>query len=952
MASQIMATRSHQGSLLQYFPSTTSLKKLRSDLLPPFAPSLRFSRSVGGKQTKLCRNVQKVPYCKLQTGANSLPELRSVLCKPNESSKCHLHGHRSCDRASWSKCGFHGKKTQISAVSNLEVAELSQASDTTGAPSSDSVILDVQGMMCGGCVARVRNLLRADERVNTVAVNMLTETAAIRLKPSAVLGGEDKSKLGVELASHLTTCGFPSKPRLAEKVEGSVFEKREALARKREELLVKSRGQVAFAWGLAALCCGTHATHFLHSVGIHAFMSGATMSFLHNPIYKACIAAVTLLGPGRDLLVDGAKGLWRKSPNMNSLVGLGALASFAISAASLGFPDLNWDASFFDEPVMLLAFVLLGRALEGQARAEASSSMQDLLSLLPSRSRLVVSETGAGEAVENEDEMKQALVIGIDSEQLRPGDCVQVLPGETIPVDGRVIKGKSAVDESMLTGEPLPVPKTRGHNVSAGTINWEGPITVEATATGAQSTVSNIIKLVEEAQGREAPVQRLADVIAGPFAFTIMALSAATFSFWYYFGTNIFPDVLYNDAAGPDGSVLLLSLKLAIDVLVVACPCALGLATPTAVLVGTSVGAKQGLLIRGGDILERLAGIDAVIFDKTGTLTNGRPSVAAVTAVEGLDVNDIVQMAAAVEKNTVHPIAAAVVRHAEALQLESLATQGQLTEPGCGALAEVNGSLVAVGTFDWVQGVCSRSSSSQMLDPELEKTLRETLSRNMSLSYAKQSQTVVFVGMEAKGIIGAMAVTDSLRHDAKDTVERLQEMNTKTLMLSGDKLASVAKVGAEVGIGEEAVRAELRPHEKSQFISSLQDQGYRVAMVGDGVNDAPALACADVGMALKIHSRMDAASDAASVILLGNRLSQVVDAIELSQATLLKVRQNLAWALGYNLVSIPLAAGVFLPAFDFCLTPSLAGGMMAVSSILVVTNSLLLRFYRPSSSKR
>ncbi|BFI43191.1 hypothetical protein MPTK2_8g15930 [Marchantia polymorpha subsp. ruderalis] len=951
MTSQLVSPVVHQGSS---FPSLAGHKSgegysgmgsLRSEFFLPLAPSLRLSRSYGSREAKVYRHIRRVALHDIEAGASSLSCLKSSLPRLDKSSKLASQGYRGCRNG----CGSRARGTKRFAISNLEVTGLSETSDAIGTQDTDSVILDVQGMMCGGCVARVRNLLSADDRVNTVAVNMITETAAIRLKPSS-LAAEDKLKVGGELASFLTGCGFTSKPRPAGKAEGSVHKKREELARKREELLLKSRGQVAFAWGLAALCCGTHATHFLHSVGIHAFMDGTTMGFLHNPIYKACIASVTLLGPGRDLLLDGAKALWRKSPNMNSLVGVGACASFAISAASLAFPDLNWDASFFDEPVMLLAFVLLGRALEGQARAEASSSMQDLLSLLPSRSRLVVSETGAGNVLEDEAALSQGLVVGVDSEQLRRGDCILVLPGETIPVDGIVIKGKSAVDESMLTGEPLPVAKTSGNSVSAGTINWEGPITVEATATGAESTVSSIIRLVEEAQGREAPVQRLADVVAGPFAFTIMAMSAATFSFWYYIGTNMFPDVLYNDAAGPDGSALLLSLKLAIDVLVVACPCALGLATPTAVLVGTSVGAKQGLLIRGGDILERLASVDTVIFDKTGTLTKGHPSVAAVTSVNGNDENDILQIAAAVEKNTVHPIAAAIVRRAEALQLESLDTQGQLTEPGCGALAEVNGSIVAVGLFDWVQGICGRSSSeTPKPGAELEKILRDTLSTKMSFSPAKQSQTVVFIGIEGKGIVGAVAVTDSLRPDATETVRRLHNMNTKTLMLSGDKKASVSKVGAEVGIGEGAVHAELRPHEKSQFITSLQDQGHRVAMVGDGVNDAPALACADVGMALKVHSRLDAASDAASVILLGNRLSQVVDAIELSRATLGKVHQNLAWALGYNLISIPLAAGVFLPAYDFSLTPSIAGGMMAASSILVVTNSLLLRFYRPSS---
>ena len=801
--------------------------------------------------------------------------------------------------------------------------------------SSDVVLLDVEGMMCGGCVARVRSLLSSQEFVETAAVNMLTETAAIRFRPDAEGSVES---LGSELAVHLTNCGFPSKRRDASVAEGSIGEKRDEIARKKEEALNKSTAQVAFAWSLVALCCGSHATHLLHSVGIH--LHGPFLNLFHNPVWKCSIASVTLFGPARELLLDGFKAMARKSPNMNTLVGVGACAAFAISAISLANPGLNWDASFFDEPVMLLAFVLLGRSLEGRARAQASSDMQELLSLVPSKSRLVLSEDSE-EAPEEAEALSDGLHLLVETEQIRPGDCMLVLPGETIPVDGKIILGRSAVEEAMLTGEPLPVPKSKGDSVSAGTINWEGPIKVQAITTGAKSAVASIVKLVEEAQGREAPVQRLADAIAGPFAFTIMALSSATFAFWYFIGTNLFPDVLLNDAAGPDGDALLLSLKLAIDVLVVACPCALGLATPTAVLVGTSLGAKRGLLVRGGDVLERLAGVDSVVFDKTGTLTEGCPSVAGIATVEGFSGEDVLALAAAVEKHTIHPIGSAVISQAEVKQIKILPTQGQLTEPGFGALAEVDGCIAAVGLYEWVSGCCKDNPSSERASHLRDALLEQTL----NTSNLERSQTVVFVGLEGHGVIGAIAVNDNLRQDAKQTITNLKSKGLRTVILSGDKEDAAANVASLVGIAKEDVQGGLRPQDKSNYVSQLRKEGSTVAMIGDGVNDAPALACANVGMALKTQARVDAASDAASVILLGNRLSQVVDAIDLSRATMNKVYQNLAWALAYNIVSVPLAAGVLLPSQDFALTPSIAGGMMAMSSIIVVTNSLLLRFH-------
>lgn len=787
--------------------------------------------------------------------------------------------------------------------------------------------------MCGACAARVRSILSADDRVDSAAVNMLTETAAVRLGTS----GDEPERVAEELAERLAQCGFPSKRRRTGLgVQENVRKWRE-MAERKEKLLAASRNRVAFAWTLVALCCGSHGTHLLHSLGIHV-AHGSFLDILHNSYVKCGIALGSLLGPGRELLLDGLRAFANASPNMNSLVGFGSIAAFLISAMSLLNPGLQWEASFFDEPVMLLGFVLLGRSLEERARLQASSDMNELLSLVSSQSRLIISspeENPTSDSFLSAD----AISIEVPTDDVRIGDTILVLPGETIPVDGKVLGGRSVVDESMLTGESLPVFKEHGHSVSAGTVNWDGPLRIEAVKTGAMSTISKIVRMVEEAQAHQAPIQRLADSIAGPFVYSVMTLSAATFAFWYYIGTHIFPDVLLNDIAGPDADPLLLSLKLSVDVLVVSCPCALGLATPTAILVGTSMGAKQGLLIRGGNVLERLAGIDVIALDKTGTLTEGKPVVTAIASLD-YEESEILRLAAAVEKTASHPIAKAILDKAESLNFGVPSTSGQLTEPGFGSLAEVDGSLVAVGRLDWVhERFQKKASTSELLD--LENRVG-CLSSSMATS-SKQSKSVVYVGKEGEGIIGAIAISDVLRYDAKSTVSKLQGMGIKSVLVSGDREEAVTSVGEMVGIG--TINAALTPQQKSSIISSLQAEGHSVAMVGDGINDAPSLALADVGIALQIEAKENAASDAASVILLGNRLSQIVDAISLAQATMAKVHQNLAWAVAYNAVAIPIAAGVLLPNFDFAMTPSLSGGLMALSSIFVVSNSLLLQLH-------
>ncbi|CAJ2643762.1 unnamed protein product [Trifolium pratense] len=855
---------------------------------------------------------------------------------PLSTKRRRIHHHRKILRQNFSVSNSFS--TEIRSPQSPLLQLQPQTKDSP-------VLLDVTGMMCGGCVSRVKNILSSDERVDSVVVNMLTETAAIKLKQL----DEESTSVAESLARRLSECGFPTKKRESGLGVAENVRKWKELVKKKEELLAKSRNRVAFAWTLVALCCGSHASHIFHSLGIHighghGHGNGTFLEILHNSYVKGGLALGSLLGPGRELLFDGLNAFKKGSPNMNSLVGFGSIAAFIISSISLLNPELAWDASFFDEPVMLLGFVLLGRSLEEKARIQASSDMNELLSLISTQSRLVITSSEGSPSTDSV-LSSDSICVEVPTDDIRVGDSVLVLPGETIPIDGRVIAGRSVVDESMLTGESLPVFKEEGLTVSAGTINWDGPLRIESSSTGSNTMISKIVRMVEDAQSREAPVQRLADSIAGPFVFSIMTLSAATFAFWYFVGTNIFPDVLLNDIAGPEGDPLLLSLKLSVDVLVVSCPCALGLATPTAILVGTSLGARKGLLIRGGDVLERLAGVNYIALDKTGTLTRGKPVVSATGSIH-YGESEILQIAAAVEKTASHPIAKAIINKAESLELVLPLTKGQIVEPGFGTLAEVDGRLVAVGSLEWVH----ERFKTKMNPSDLMILERSLMNHSSSTSSSKYSKTVVYVGREGEGVIGVIAISDIVREDAESTVTRLKNKGIKTVLLSGDREEAVATIAETVGIENDFVKASLSPQQKSAFISSLKAAGHHVAMVGDGINDAPSLAAADVGIALQNEAQENAASDAASIILLGNKISQVIDALDLAQATMAKVYQNLSWAVAYNVVAIPIAAGLLLPQFDFAMTPSLSGGLMAMSSILVVSNSLLLKLHGSKTS--
>ncbi len=790
------------------------------------------------------------------------------------------------------------------------------------APETKKITLDVGSMKCGGCVKTVEKLLLQHPGAIAACVNLVTEVAVVECQV-------DTEPL--ELAEKLTLAGYPTKPRYAQlsQTEISTLAPEDPHQKQQKEMRL-ALGQLITSTVLL----------LLSSLG-HLPESLLALPLLKNIWLHWGLATVTLLIPGRPIIVDGWRGLQRNAPNMNTLVALGTLTAYSASVVALLFPQLGWEC-FFDEPVMLLGFILLGRTLEQQARGKAAAAFKRLLALQPQFARLIAQPQGEFTVSDRQSSVE------IPADRVRVGEWLQVLPGEKIPVDGEVVAGQTTVDESMLTGEALPAIKQPGDIVTAGTLNKSGAIALRATRTGSDTTLAQIVALVETAQTRKAPVQKLVDTVAGYFTYGVLAAALLTFLFWYFIGTHIWTDVLFAGHAAMDEhslhtqhlanaqilqpSPLLLSLKLAISVMVVACPCAMGLATPTAILVGTGVGAEAGLLIKGGDVLERVHQLDTVVFDKTGTLTSGHPTVTDCIVAEELlppAYPHILQIAAAVESGTSHPLAAAIVQAAQQQNLSILAAKDFYTEPGLGVSAVLtDGAKVLVGNAQWLSQHAIEIPDAQSLQAQ---------------ALAAAGKTVVFVASDR--LIGLIAASDTLRADACQVVERLRiELGLRVMLLTGDKLAAAKAVATQLGIGDDDIIADIRPAGKAAAIQHLQAQHHRVAMVGDGINDAPALSQADVGIALKAGT--DVAMEAAQIVLMRDRLTDVVAAIELSRATFHKIRQNLFWAFAYNTLGIPIAAGVLLPSLDFVLNPAAAGALMAFSSVSVVTNSLLLRRFR------
>jgi Cu2+-exporting ATPase len=811
---------------------------------------------------------------------------------------------------------------------------------TVPVATRETYMLDVGGMKCAGCVKAVENQLLRQSGVLTATVNLVTEAAFVECEP-----GVDPQTL----AQTLTETGFPSKLRYA---QGDVDDSESLTpAEKQQQETQRQLRQVIIAAALLLFSAIGHLDHF----------GWITVPGLDNIWLHWGLATLALLGPGRPILTDGWRGLRHNMPNMNTLVGLGTLTAYTASLVALLFPGLGWEC-FFDEPVMLVGFILLGRALEQHARSRAAGAYQALIALQPSIARLVqVPNHPTDTALAN------SVILEIPASRVKVGEWLQVLPGDKIPVDGDVMAGQTTVNESMLTGEAMPVLKRAGDSVTSGSLNLSGVITIKATRTGQDTTLAQIINLVETAQTRKAPIQGLADIVAGYFTYGVMALALLTFLFWYFIGIPLWSEHIFAHAhllgsahtmihsptlpLSHSPTPLLLSLKLAIAVLVIACPCALGLATPTAILVGSSLGAEKGLLIRGGDVLEKAHQLKTVVFDKTGTLTLGQPTVTDVLPLsEAWTARTLLQMAATAESGTQHPLAVAIQQAAVEQNLSFLLAHEFHTEPGFGISATVEGKQVLLGTQKWLE--------------QHAITINSTAA-STGRWLAAAGKTPIYVSVEGQ-LIGLIAVQDRLRPDAKATVEQLQHMGLQVFMLTGDQAAVAASIAQTLRLSENHVFADVRPEDKAKVVKQLQQTApihaftqWRkflehfslknlktehpplVAMIGDGINDAPALAQADIGIAM--NSGTDVAIETASIILMRDQLSDVVEAIRLSRATFNKIRQNLFWAFIYNALGIPIAAGLLLPSWGIVLSPATAGALMAFSSVSVVTNSLLLR---------
>ncbi len=768
--------------------------------------------------------------------------------------------------------------------------------------ATTTIVLDIAGMKCAGCVSAVEKQLKAQTGVKSACVNLLTGVAAIEATTETVTPGE--------LAEKLTASGFPSQPRTG---TGKTQSERQAKYAAESTQLLWQLITAGVLLTLSAIGHFTQPTTHVHH--------GAAP--LTNFWWHWGLATLAIAFPGRSILVDGWRSLWHGNPNMNTLVGLGTISAYTASVVALLLPELGWEC-FFEEPVMIIGFIILGRTLERQAKHRAATAFDRLLSLQPAIARLVSPDPARPQAIE------------IPVEQVKVGEYLQVLPGEKIPADGAIRWGQTTIDESLLTGESLPIVKQSGDLVIAGTVNQSGAISIEVTRTGDDTTLAQIIALVEAAQTRKAPVQKLADTVAGYFTYGVLAIAFLTALFWYFIG-------IHNPALEPLATTLT-PFKAAIAVMVVACPCALGLATPTAILVGTGIGADRGLLIKGGDVLEAVHQLDTVVFDKTGTLTEGKPQVTDILATDLCSTDELLRLAAAAESVTNHPLGMAIQQEAARLGLALPVVIDSHTEAGLGVYAEVSNPPHPVG-HPSSEGNNTRKvivgNQRWLITNGIEIDDRwQTTSDNLTAA----GKTIVYVAIDGT-LLGLIGVTDRLRDDAIETVQRLQERDLRVVLLTGDRRAVADRIAQQLGITD--VYAEVLPQEKAQVIRSLQTSANnpqaKVAMVGDGINDAPALAQADIGIAM--NAGTDVAIEVAEIVLVRDRLADVLCAIELSQATIAKIRQNLFWAVVYNSIGIPAAAGVsYWFGWGAMLGPSAAGAMMALSSVSVVTNSLLLRW--------
>ena len=741
--------------------------------------------------------------------------------------------------------------------------------------------LPVRGMHCASCVARVEGALRGVPGVAEATVNLATERATVLLDPTRV----DLAALRAAVGAAGYELGDPE----PEAGAGEALVDRERAARAREQREARRRFLVGAVLSVPIV------------LGSMPALFPWVPAWLRDPWVLLALATPVQVWVGAPFHRGLVRDLRRRTASMATLVSLGTNAAYIASLAATLWPHafLHGGMTYYESAAVVITLVVLGRWLEARARGRTSEAIRRLMTLAPRTARV----------------LRDGQEVDVPTAEVRVGDLVRIRPGERIPVDGVVVEGASAVDESMLTGESLPVDKGPGAAVAAGTLNRAGSFVLRATRVGRDTTLARIIRLVEEAQGSRAPIQRLADRVAAVFVPVVLGIAALTFAGWALVG----PEPRW-----------LMALTTTVAVLVIACPCAMGLATPTAIMVATGRGAELGVLVRSAAALERLARVDTIVFDKTGTLTLGRPEVTDVVPAPGVDEDDALALAAAAEQGSEHPLGEAIVRRAKARGLGLPPVEAFTAVPGQGVDALAPAGRVLLGNRALMDArgvdVGPLAAAAQALQAE-GKTV-------MYLAAAGRLQALI-------------AAADVLRPEAPEVVARLRARGHEVVMLTGDDRRTAEAIARQAGIAR--VLAEVRPEAKSAEIDRLRGQGRVVAMVGDGINDAPALARADVGIAM--GSGTDVALEAADVTLMRGDLRGVLTALDLARRTVRVIAENLVWAFGYNVVLIPVAAGALYPLTGLLLSPVLAGAAMAFSSVSVVSNSLRLRRWRPSDGR-
>jgi P-type Cu+ transporter len=866
--------------------------RIQTEAPPPVANGAQeASLTVTGMTCASCvRRIEKALYKVAgvrEASVNLATEKAKVMYDPQTTSLNQLKA--AVERAGYG-IGEMPSDTEHTSSDSPQEDGLAKAA---GAGQPGQVWLPIEGMTCASCVTRIEKALGKVPGVREASVNLTTGKARVAFDPA--VASVDQLRAAVEKAGY--TAGTPpamsTMPQLTN-VDGRTQAATpvEAHERERQRELddLQRRWMVSLVAGL-----GMMALMFLPL--------GIDMTLL-APVLLI-VATIVQIWAGGIFYRAAWAAAKHGSVNMNTLVAVGTSCAYGYSAFVTLWPALaaRWGFPYhlyYESAVIIIALILMGRWLEARAKKRTSAAIQALMGLQAKTARVI----------------RHGAEQDIPIEAVHVGDLVRVRPGEKVPVDGFIREGHSTLDESMLTGESLPVEKNAGDTVIGATLNKTGSFILEATKVGQDTTLAQIVRLVEEAQGSKAPMQRLADTISGYFVPVVLVLAALTFVGWLLFGPP---------------PALTMALTAAISVLIIACPCALGLATPTAIMVGTGKAAEYGILIRGGEALEQARRIDTIVLDKTGTLTRGKPAVTQVIAASGIAEPDLLRLAAAVEVGSEHPLGEAIVERAHELKLNLPKVDAFEALPGKGVRAQVDGREVVLGNGSLMAQAGVRLNGLEVYATEL----------------AHRGVTPMYVAIDGHSA-GLIAVADTLKPESGEAVAQLKALGLEVWMLTGDNRETAEAIACQVGI--DRVIAEVLPEQKAAKIQALQAQGRVVAMVGDGINDAPALAQANLGIA--IGSGTDVAMAASDVTLVGGDLRHIVTALALSRQTVGVIKQGLFWAFAYNVCLIPVAMGALYPVFGVLLDPVLAAAAMAMSSVSVVTNALRLRRFRPPQSAR